>query len=562
MEFINSLEQIKTNWKPYKQWEEAQDEKEHQRNELKKRANVSKEELEKASKYGHTLIESINVMDQFATDKAQDVEMTSDFVISIGVQILALTGVAISLLVSKIPKVKSYMKKFPEHSFQRTLFAFAPPLVLPLIGYPFLKIKGATYEKEAARTARYQAREEKLKDPKNFVIYNDEQIKKAAEIAKTLPDPPEKNRSSLNFIANYTDAIKSIKTIMNDHNNYLAWKKEYLNKEKSKKDNIKTIETTPEKLQEAKNEQDKILRTIRKIEVNSQNYQSNAETALSAVLGFDLVFGAIIGKFISGAAKLTQKCKLFPKNSPFISKIEHYSTKATPVLLVIATASYATKIQKEAAKMGRFKAKQELLKDPYNFVDYTDEQLSSVKNLKPDKKQEKGFISVIKENINLFFQLKKDYKEYENYQKTKHKEEQKLREALNKIDVSAEQIEKAKTLQKNTFMTFEKIDEISQRYVADLEAATDSGKYLLVSGSNVLSQIAFIYLLSKIPMNKTKKADEIYKAMTPVFIPFAVNVPAEITANQIEKKANKIGIMKAMQELDDPRYFISENNKN
>lgn len=560
MEFFDSIRQVKANWQPYKKWEAEQDDKEFQRQELYKRVHTSKEDLEKASEYGRTLIESINIMDQYATDKAEDVEMTSKLAIS-GIT-MGLVGASFGIMagVSKIPSVKQYLSKIPKNSIKKFLIPYVAPIVLPMMAMPVLTTKFAGYEKEAARTARYQAREEKLKDSKNFVIFDKEQIDKAKEIAKTLPDPVEKKKNALNPISNYSDSIKSVKTIINDHKNYLKWKEDHFKKEKIKNDNLDKMNISPDELKAAKTDQDNLLRTIKKVEINSQTYLSNVEMALNMVMAFDLVMGAAVGGLITGATKLLQKAKILSTSSKTANMIKLASPIATPFILVLATASYATKLQKEAARVGRFKAKQDLLKDPHNFLTYDDNQKDSVKDLKAPSKPQKGFFGKFKDDMKFLIQMKKDYKEYEKYKKGEYKEEQKLQEALMKIDVSQEQMKKAKALQKNVFMSFEKVDEMSQRYVADVEAAADITKQYTGFAANTLSQIAFFYLMLKPSNSKLDIANAIKKSY-PLLFPFALTIPMEIKSIQVEKEAGKIGIMKAMQDLEDPRYFVQKENK-
>lgn len=558
MEFFNSLQQVKTNWQPYKKWESEQDDKEFQRQELYKRVSTSKEDLKKAAQYGRTLIESINIMDQYATDKAQDVEMASQLALGIGIYALMGVGWGIGFLIEKIPKAKEYLAKLPPKGIEKqVLFPAIKTMALPVLGIPFLVAKFASYEKEAARTARYQARENKLKDSKNFVIYNEEQIEKAKEIAQTLPDPIDKKKSALNVFANYNESAKSIKTILQDHKDYLKWKEGYLKAESNKQESLNNLKFTQDELNQAKNDQSNLLRTIRKIEVNSQNYQSNVEMALNIIFGFDLLFGAIVGGITSGVIHLLQKTKIIPTNSKYAEIIKATAPIATAILLIFATTSYSTKMQKEAARVGRFKAKQELLDDPHNFINYSDEQLDSVKNLKAPKKPEENLMAKIKDNVNFFFQLKKDYDKYKKYQETTYKDEQKLDEALKQINVTDEQMKKAKSFQKNAFTTFEKIDEMSQRYVADVEAATDMAKDSAVMGTDFLSQIASFYLLTK--SASTKNLNKVIQSFYPMLMPLIVKAPIEIEATQIEKQASKIGVMKAMQDLKDPRYFINSN---
>lgn len=562
MEFLNSIQQVKSNWQPYKKWEAEQNDKEFQRQELYKKVPVSKEELEKASQYGRTLIDSINVMDQYSINKAEDVEMTSKLALSSIEGAIGFGELGLMLLCLKTPKIKKYVKNIENLSAnEATKIVLIPTIasmILPLTIMPFFNIKFASYEKEASRIARYQAREDELKDPENFVIYNEEQIKEAKKIAKTLPNPPDKKKKSINPATNYSEAMKSIKILMQDHENYLKWKEEHLKNEKNKVDSFNTMNPTPEQMQKARRDQDNLLRIIRKIEINSQNYLNNVEMACNMGIITALAIGAAGGGIISGITKLLQKFKLVSASSKSVNTL----SKVFPILgalgLTFATASYTVKAKKEAAKIGRFKAKQELLSDPHNFVTYSDEQLESVKELKAPQKAHKNLFDKFNENYKFLFQLKKDYEEYKNYEKTEYKEEQKLQEALKQINVSDKQMEDAKFLQKNAFMTFEKLDEMTQRYVDDTDAATDIAKKYLNSISNLVGMSISLFLMSK-PIKGAEKMKDFILKFIPMFAPILVQIPAEIKAINIKKEAGKIGTMKAIQDLQDPRHFINED---
>lgn len=558
MEFFNSLQQVKFNWQPYIKWEEKQNDKEFQRQELYKKIPVSKEELEKASQYGRTLVDSINTMDQYSINKAEDVETVSKVGMSFieGIVTVAEMGV-FALAYMLIPSVKKYIDSSKNNSkagLIMPLVALAPPL----LAMPFITVKFASYEKEASRIARYQAREKELKDPKNFVIYDEEQINDAKEIAKTLPDPVEKKKNDYNLFANYGESTKSLKALQKEHKNYLNWKKESLLKEREKKASLGSINPSIEQVQKAKKNQDNLLRTIRKIEINSQNYLANVEMACNIVLGSAIALGAAGGGIIKGAIKLLQKYKVIPNTSKIINATEKYAPIAAPLILILLTASYETKIQKNAARVGRFKAKQELLSDSHNFITYNDEQMNSVKDIKAPVKKQKSSFNKLKDNIKFFMNLKKDYDEYEKYQKTQGKEEQKLQEALKKINISDHQIKEAKDLQKNAFMAFEKMDEMTQRYVDDTEAATDIIKQYVNQGILLAGAALTGYLLSKSKSPKSQAQDNLYvKQLAPVLGSVLVQIPIEIKSTQIEKQAGRIGTMKAMQDLEDPRYFVN-----
>lgn len=116
----------------------------------------------------------------------------------------------------------------------------------------------------------------------------------------------------------------------------------------------------------------------------------------------------------------------------------------------------------------------------------------------------------------------------------------------------------AKLLQKNVFMSFEKMDEMSQRYVADVEAGMDTCKETATAGANFIAQVAMFYLMFK--TNAKNSLNNMIKGFYPLLAPIAVAIPMNIKSTQIQKQANKIGVMEAMQDLQDPRLFVQDKN--
>jgi uncharacterized membrane protein YciS (DUF1049 family) len=527
---------------------------------------ISKEDLDKASQYGRTLVDSINTMDQYSVNKAEDIEMASQGAMAgIGIGIMAL-GVGIGALIAKSPKIKELLKKSEHKDALVQAVVFVPALFLSLIITPFLTIKSKSYEKEASRIARHQARENELKNPKYFVIYNKEQIEEARKIAKTLPDILEKKKS-INPISGYSDAIASIKSLTKDHNKYLQWKQEHLKAEKERLNNIYNETYSDEQLKNAQNDQDNLLRTIRKIELYSQNYIANTKMAYYSTLGLETLVGLGAGWLASGIARLLQKTKIISLSPEKLAKLGFQLKMFTPAAIILPLAFYSTKAVKEAAKIGRFKAKQELLQDPHNFITYSDEQMQSVKDIKAPKEQ-KGLFEKIKDNTKFFFQLVKDYKAFEENKKTIAKEERKLDKALLQVNVSDKQMQNAKSLQKNAFKTFEKMDEMAQRYTDDTEAAMDIAKQTFNSTTSLAEILILLYIamnkkaldfVQKI-LNKIKNKNmQIALGVSPLIAVMIAQIAMTIKGAQIEKQAGRIGVMEAMEDLKDPRYFVNND---
>lgn len=567
MEFFNSIQQVKANWLPYKKWEAEQENKEFQRQELHKKFPSSKEDLEKASHYGRTLIDSINIMDQYSINKAEDVELFTNLGIeAVGLVLGSIGGICGALAQSNNKLLKIMSKN-------KHLRPLAPHLItigagiFPLIFMPYFFIKAKYYEKETSRVARHESREAELKDPKHFVIYNNEQIEKAKLNAKEIPDLPDKQKKSLNPITNYHDAFKSIKEILKDHDEYKQKRDESAAKLKQKIQQAQNNNYTSDQLQDAKRDQDNLQRIIRKIETYSQNYLNNAELAMDITLCSSTVGGYISGKILALTMKGLQKINLISKNSNFANAAQKTIPGISTLAVASITGAYAIKIQKEAARIGRYKAKQELLNDPNNFITYSDEQLNSVKNLKSSI-QKKSLLDKVSDSYKNILKIFEDYKEYNTYQKTTKKEEEKLDKALMEADVNPEQLKDAKSLQQNVFMTFEKMDEKAQRYTDDMEAATDIGRTFFDFAVSAAPAIILAFNMNKelVRLSSEKNSKNVLISMFSAgfkksWIPFAISGLLEIGynvfSNELKKKSGRIGVMEAIKELQEPKLFIN-----
>ncbi len=137
------------------------------------------------------------------------------------------------------------------------------------------------------------------------------------------------------------------------------------------------------------------------------------------------------------------------------------------------------KLQKSAARAGRYTAKRELEKDPSNFIGYTDTEYNSVSDIKNDEKKEskfKGYALFIPRVI-------KQYFAYSKYKKHEFKHNQELHKILVEQEVSEEQLRNAKNLQRKLFNTFEKVDDKSQTYSESMEAATEIAQPFIAYGA-------------------------------------------------------------------------------
>ncbi len=590
MDFFNSLSQVAKNQKNFKKWENNQKDEDAKREELAKRRQYTPAELEKAAKYGQTIIDAVDIMDNHSENVAENVETAIDPLSSLATmtaffggniilakkstyklynKILSIRDNAIEseegkLLQKKLRDYynksshkyrfesilnKSDIKKVKDPELKRELLNYQSKIsketskilkkmlrnhglvTLGSIGVFILStIFEAKLQTDSSKIARYQARKE-LEDPRTLVTYTSEQIEAAKKELKEHPELLKKEKKT----KLKSGMFKSIYNIIKD-------RRAYLKDKSARTDNSQKVtrELTPEEIKQAEKDKDVIQRVVRVINNEAEKNSENMEVAANVIMGSTPILGATIGagagwilnktgvidrvvnKYIekldseeikelykelknskkTGLAYFRQwqefagslmkktslnktdtNTKFKPKKNNlnelgkklFAIGFSHKSGK-TKILSAFGgiVAGFAgmilgLKLQKSAARAGRFNAKRDLEKNPENFIGYTQEEYNEVKDIKSTKKTP----NKVKEYLLFIPNVLKQYYAYNKYKKHEYKEKQALREILKKQDISEEQIRDAKNLQRKIFNTFEKVDDNSQIYSESMEAATE-----------------------------------------------------------------------------------------
>ena len=175
----------------------------------------------------------------------------------------------------------------------------------------------------------------------------------------------------------------------------------------------------------------------------------------------------------------------------------------------IPASLIALNLQKSSARAGRYTAKRELEKEPKNFIGYSDEEYNQVKDIK-GKKQSLG--ENFKEYVMFIPTVLKQYWAYNKYKRNEFKEHQLLTEQLQKLDVTDEQMQDAKNLQRKLFNTFEKVDDNSQLYSESMEAATEIMQPVVIYSAQAVMWAPIIYGVVKIIKGKQSPGEFFVKA--------------------------------------------------
>jgi hypothetical protein len=607
MEFFNSLGQVLSNAKNYPAWDQQEKLKTLKQQKLLAQNPPTKQQTAEAKEYSRVMVEAINKMDQYSIDKSEDVLAITQP--AVGIASLLAMGVVFggAFLASttkpwqkfandSATKLKDWVTNFkfvkndPEllqnateqlsgEGGRKAVNYLAAGALGVLLGIGIaiadaIVVRGV--EKEASRVARFQAREEVLDDPQNFVNYTPEQLAEAEKMAaKSLATDKKKKKKSLNPITLFTDSVKTTKELSDKHTTYERWKQKFHEKEAEALKNTNPATYSQAEVEEAKADQNRITGIIKQVELKSQQYLANAEMAINLALLSSSAIGAGLALGVNGLIGAAQHFKALPSDEakPALGLVKKGLAFIVPALFPLVIAPYVIKLQKEAAKIGRFKAKQELLKHPENFITFTDEEKKNTQGVKAPPIQKKSFFQSVKDEAKFFFNLKNDLKEYEAHEKGAGIKEYRLNKALEDIEVSPEQQAQAEKLQKRAFYAFEKMDEKTQRYSDDVEGGTDIVKSLVEEatelGAEAIEYGAIAYLGYKaIKKGETSQIQKsplgFMNAITPNSLWIALfstglSIPLAITtiwAAQMKKTAAQVGVMLSMKELDDPKRML------
>lgn len=376
------------------------------------------------------------------------------------------------------------------------------------------QIFGTMAQLKASRIARFQAREQ-LSDTRNFVEYTDEQKAEAAKIAGGIQVPDEKE----------SGAISDLISLGKDYEKY---------KQARGQNDVHLYDIQEDDPQKAAHRQEAINNAIKKINNQAEDYSENMETGAGIVLGSSFLGGALIGKASNWLVGLLNKKEAPKAETPAVEpkgvlqELEGFFTKAPEgekqsvlkkagnmvkvvakskpgafgaILSALITAPLALKLQKDASRAGRYKARRDLEENPETFL-YADKDALQGTQAKGQVKKD-GFFDVIRflpESIKASF-------EYSKYKKTEQKQRKKMTEALKHVQVSDEQMKKAEALKTRLYKSFDTVDDHSEEYSESMEAAAELGR----SSLDFIPMAAMLIpaaLFAKYPQKVTKVATD------------------------------------------------------
>ena len=539
----------------YKQWKEERNNQEAKRLEYIKRNPdaINKDDLQRSK----ALLHAIDVMDEYSQKNAEDMEVATEMAAGQAIEIVNMAGLGAGMLTMALPPVSkglnSLSKKYPKLVFPIMMIPTAIGYVASIVASFPIMAWAAKTQVGASRQGRFEAMRKDLNNPNSFAVLTDEQLKQAQNDAQNITIPEENEKKDLINLG-FKDVFKNLKKLVKKDKEYELQRAEF---DKKLKENEKHFnDSLSEKdIQKAKRDRQLLTKLVEKIDIASQDYAENVEMATNfaniAAIGSGFLTGWIANKILK-LLKLNQAAG-YAKAIPYVVGIG----------VSMVAAVYSAKIQKQASRIGRFKARQELMNNPDTLVYVDDEKASQIKDAKPLEEKKKPNI------FKFLLQVIKDNKEYEQYKKTEGLKDKKLHKAIEKLQLTDEQLKEAKALQQNTFKTFNAVDEKSQTYAESVEALGQSIQMPVAMVGSLLG-MGIGFLLNRKSMKNLKNLKDsqlstvilnaVSKFVGGVVVGLLPVFALEYYITKEQKKASRVADMLAIKDLNDYRHFVDYNN--
>lgn len=592
--FLQSLNTVQTQWTPYQKWDKEWNDREEKRKALYNKVVMPQKDIEHAKKLSRTIDDIVEKMDENSENTSQNIESVISPLSSIASFGVFAGGVAGFLLTAKKWKNKT-AQIVDEQLKTKTNKRYMAGMTGILTGIPLAMIAvdvgasvlGSRLQLLGSRIAHYQSQQD-LSDPKNFVLYDEDQIKKAQGMIKSgnITENKISQRAKSGFFGN-------LFSIIHDYKDFKKWESE-----QHQEINLAKTNPTPEELIKAKSDQNAILRAVKAINEKSQDYSESMDSSAGTILNSSLVGGATIGVI---ADKIIENIKIGKEKKSLANHLADtiIDTKITDLLgpykeiantalrnnksraAIVGVASsflaaaltfpLTQKLKRQASRVGRFIARKELENDDKSSIYYDEKQMELVKDVQSNKKP-KTVLEGVFDDVKFIPKSIKESAEYEKYKKTTRKENKKLREALKYVDLKPGQIEEAKNLQRKIFMSFRKVDEKSQELSESMEAFINSVQSVIPLIFVTLIAAPAVAFLSKMNIgkidyksiidkfNSVSKSQKILGA-TALIAKFVGLYALNSYLAEIQKRSGKIGVMEALSTLNDPRYFVDKYPK-
>ena len=497
--FAQMFKELKVMRKAKPLYKKSLEEKDPQEFEKLKNRNLSPKELQKANEQKELITKVVSDVNIKAEEYSENLENAFDTLGTIS----WLAAIPLALLCKKA------LGKFTK--ITKTKENIISTIVGTITGLS-ISILGTFEQKKSARIGRYHARQELLNNPERMMSFTEEEM----NLAKDIHAEPQK-KGLFNKIGTSFRFLK----------NYYNHKKEYKNyKKTTQKENeklqqaFKQIELTAEQKQKAKNLQINVFRAFDEVDEMSQRYSEDVEAG-TEIAKQTLSTGWSIGSLISigllGAGIYKGKVNLIkPLNGLVNLTFKKESTLRQAM-------NKFTKAVSKNGKKGRKEFQENLFSGKLGYH-LSKAENAEIKNATELVKNEFGGI-VQNAMLNSTMQQSTNFKDVLNNLFNNHFKEGKIAKWARNLTVEGSQL---------WFNNSKYSNGLTSEMKKELGINVNYKNYktlwntLMVSGIPILGTI------------------------------FAVPFMFNAWLTDIQKKAGKIGVMEAVNKLDDPHYFANQ----
>ena len=534
MSAINHYKSFKTYKKEYSSWRNEKDLAENKRQEyLRLNPNkIAKEDIQKTK----SLLRAVDLMDEYTYKKTEMLEILTDLVINTGLQYAAIGGTALGFLLTKNKSFNNVVKKLSKNNNKKIdminfSFTTLMGILSTIIAFPIYNWASKA-ETKAYRKTRHEVMQNDLKNPKIFATLTEAQ---ELQLEKNIKKFEKKKGFLFNPVKTFKEKVNEIEEFSKETFAYRKDKKRFEN-ELFSDNKFFDEELSPKEIENAKSDQQILLKLADEINVASQDYQEKAEIVTTSLITGGFALGSL---FALGYERLMKKLKLKSNSIP----------ANLGMFLMLGMSIIGISLQKKASHIGRFKAKQELMNNPEKLVYISDEKTGDIKDVKFNRKKLTTW-EFLKNAWN-------DRREYEMWQEEIYSREKNLTKAYEGIKLSEKQIKDAKRLQRNVFKTFSKLDDNTQKHAESVAILGQAIQYPLTLVLNTFAGIYGAVHLNKIASATTKQAIASNSAKyIGTILLFAL--PSIYINNKIireEKEAKQISDMLTLKGMEDYREF-------
>ena len=380
-------------------------------------------------------------------------------------------------------------------------------------------IIGLKLQKASARAGRFLAKRELEKDPNNFVGYSDEELKSVQNVKAQKRPFGEKFKEYITFLPR----------VIGEYFEYQKYLKTTAAKNRAIREELVKTDVTDEQLREAKNLQRKMFNTFEKVDDKSQEYSESVEAATQIAKPAVAVLGIL--SLISPAIFVcVQLARGKMKASNVLEKVSKFLSDKTGFLKGKIVGKYLDNVN------------QNIIRDTQKIAAATVDEVNKIKIDKTD------FFEGIKSMLEIF------------KNSIKNIDPQDFNRAIDSLELPA-YIKRAmkKSNPEQVLAIIENFEKIGKNIPQDkLNEILDS--FIKMAEKNPQDAMEFLKdpkNLRNIFITKDVAKYGSIAATTWSALNLGLTFALESYLASLQKQAGRLGVMKAMEELDDPRYYAN-----